>query len=129
MGKVTLLPVSFQGVVQYPAAPKDLYPVFDPRFNMREVSKQLCLLEDHLNQRRKRCPDCIRKHFLTTEALMEEGIALDTPGKITESIEYDLQRLRVIMRAWMGGMPPRKLAQAVRVIRKQWSKDCFAIGL
>lgn len=55
----------------------DLLPIMHPLFNLREACKHLALLEDHLNQPRKRCPDCIRKHFLTLEALFEEGVSLD----------------------------------------------------
>lgn len=37
-----------------------LLPIMSPLFNLREVCKHLTLLEDHLNQPRKRCPDCTR---------------------------------------------------------------------
>ena len=56
---------------------KKLLPVLDPCFNMREICKQCILLEDHLFQTEKRCTDCIKKHFLTIEALGEEAITLD----------------------------------------------------
>ena len=55
----------------------DLLPIMHPLYNLREVCKQTALLEDHLNNERKRCQDCIRKHFLTIEALLEEAISLD----------------------------------------------------
>jgi hypothetical protein len=53
-----------------------MQPLMDPGYNLREVAKQLVLLEDHLFQEAKRCPDCIRKHFLTVEALLEEAVTL-----------------------------------------------------
>lgn len=56
-----------------------LLPIMDPVFNMREILKQVVLLEDHLFQRQKRCRDCINKHFLTIEALAEEAITLACP--------------------------------------------------
>ena len=54
-----------------------LHPILDPAFNMREVSKQCLLLEDHLNNVRKRCFDCIRKHFLLVDGLLEESVSLE----------------------------------------------------
>lgn len=55
----------------------NLFPVLDPEFNMREVSKQCLLLEDHLNNKRKRCFDCIRKHFLIIDGFLEEAVSLE----------------------------------------------------
>jgi hypothetical protein len=56
---------------------ENLYPVLDPMFNMREVAKQCILLEDHLNNIKKRCNDCIRKHFLTVDGFLEESVSLE----------------------------------------------------
>lgn len=55
----------------------NLYPILDPRFNMREVAKQCLLLEDHLNNKQKRCVDCIKKHFLIIDGLLEEAVSLE----------------------------------------------------
>lgn len=55
----------------------NLHPILDPKFNMRESSKQCLLLEDHLNNSKKRCFDCIRKHFLIIDGLLEEAISLE----------------------------------------------------
>ena len=55
----------------------DLHPILDPRFNMRETAKQCLLLEDHLNNKNKRCEDCIRKHFLTIDGFLEEAVSLE----------------------------------------------------
>lgn len=54
-----------------------LHPILDPQFNFREVAKQCLLLEDHLNNSRKRCLDCIRKHFLIIDGLLEESVSLE----------------------------------------------------
>lgn len=54
-----------------------LLPVMDPKFNAREMVKQSCMLEDHLNSPQKRCCDCIKKHFLTLEGLAEEAPSLE----------------------------------------------------
>lgn len=59
------------------AAPKaskklTLLPVMRPAQNMREIIKQLIMLEDHLFQKCKRCKDCINKHMVMIEGLAEE---------------------------------------------------------
>ena len=46
----------------------------DPIFNLREITKQMLLLEDHLFHANKECSDCITKHLLTIEALADEGL-------------------------------------------------------
>jgi hypothetical protein len=56
---------------------RDLLPVHLAAFNIREIVKQMLLLEDHLYHADKRCAECIAKHFLTIEALSEEGVTLD----------------------------------------------------
>ena len=58
-----------------------LFPILDPRFNLREVSKQCILLEDHLNNEKKRCNDCIKKHFLFIDGLLEEAVSLEQNEK------------------------------------------------
>jgi hypothetical protein len=55
----------------------NLLPILDPRFNLREASKHMILLEDHLFQPGRRCRDCCCKHMLTIEAFLEEAITLD----------------------------------------------------
>jgi hypothetical protein len=59
----------------------NLYPILDPRFNMREAAKQCLLLEDHLNNVKKRCYDCIRKHFLLVDGLLEEAVGLEKDNR------------------------------------------------
>jgi len=64
----------------------DLDPIMDPKYNMFEVVKNSILLEDHLNQPKKRCKDCICKHFLSIIAYMGEAISL--AGDDIESYPY-----------------------------------------
>jgi len=64
--------------VRTKSASVKLLPVHNPLYNMREMVKQILLLEDHLMHPRKRCMDCIRKHLLTIEALAEEAVTLST---------------------------------------------------
>ena len=54
-----------------------LHDLSHPLYNAREASKQIVLLEHHLFDPRSRCVDCIRKHFLTIEALLDEAVTLD----------------------------------------------------
>jgi hypothetical protein len=56
--------------------------ILNPMFNLREVAKQCILLEDHLYHVNKRCADCIKKHCLFIEGLLEEAITLDTIGDV-----------------------------------------------
>ena len=65
------------GVKNVCGADKKLFPIMDARFNLRESAKNMILLEDHLFHSGKQCEDCIKKHCLTIEALLEEGVTLD----------------------------------------------------
>jgi lysophospholipase L1-like esterase len=108
----------------------ELLPVFEPTYNMREVCKQLCLIEDHLNQRDKRCADCIRKHFLTIEGLIEEGIGLDKEAKHHEELQKGLDLVRGAQKCWNDGKKPEPaIAQELRTLRKDWSEKTFGMTL
>jgi hypothetical protein len=100
-----------------------LLPIMDPLFNLREVCKNCVLLEDHLNNERKRCKDCIRKHMLLIEGLLEEAISLDKDNK------YNLNKypdeFRNIEKRWIEGEDECKVAQNVRKIRKNFVSKCF----
>ncbi|HSG19962.1 MAG TPA: hypothetical protein VLA31_04260, partial [Burkholderiaceae bacterium] len=61
--------------------------LMDPQFNLREIAKQMVLLEDHLCHPYKHCSDCIRKHLLTIEAFAEEAVSLDQVGVYRETGE------------------------------------------
>ena len=102
-------------------------PLMSPLYNMREVCKQIVLLEDHLNQTEKRCPDCISKHFITIEALIEEGLALDKDGKYRDKLEGRAGRIRSLQSGWASGKDPAQIAQELRAIRKEWLPGCFDI--
>jgi hypothetical protein len=73
-----------------------LLPIMDPVFNMREILKQVVLLEDHLFHAQKRCRDCVNKHFLTIEALAEEAISLACP--VRKNCPEELDTLPGIVR-------------------------------
>ena len=92
--------------------------VHDPLFNLREIAKNLILVEDHLSHAHKICPDCIRKHLLCIEGLAEEATCLDTAGLISEGAE----RLAEYARGWLedftDGVEPFSLACKIRDVRK-----------
>lgn len=76
----------------------DLYPILDPKFNLREVAKHMILLEDHLFQTGRRCDDCINKHRLTLEAFLEEAITLDVNNEYFEIINTTLTKFKELMK-------------------------------
>lgn len=90
----------------------------DPQFNLREIAKQLILLEDHLVHTHKRCPDCIRKHLLTAEGLAEEIPSLDQTGELIEKAEFLSSLIRRWLCAFSDGEDLQVLAQQIRVVRK-----------
>ena len=104
---------------------RGLLPIMSPLYNMREICKQVALLEDHLNQPRKRCPDCIRKHFLTIEALFEEAISLDKDFKYDEYLDGKAEMCRLMQEEWLDGGDEQELAQKMRVMRKEFAPICF----
>lgn len=102
-----------------------LLPIMHPLFNMREVCKQTALLEDHLNNERKRCMDCIRKHFLTIEALLEEAVGLDNKAKWADLLDGKVELVRECQERWVDGEEPCDIAQDLRAIRKELTPKCF----
>jgi hypothetical protein len=111
-----------------------LLPIMSPLYNLREICKQIALLEDHLNQPRKRCPDCIRKHFLTIEALFEEAISLDKEFKYGEHLDGKAQDIRNLQGAWLDTKDTDSahqayllIAQTLRNLRKGFAPICFDV--
>ncbi len=93
-------------------------PLMDPLYNLREAAKELLLLEDHLGHPQKHCPDCIRKHLLTTEALLEEAVRLDTEGEMLGLLSPLPAQVRELWTAYQDGRPEHEIGQAARVLRK-----------
>jgi hypothetical protein len=88
-------------------------------FNLREVVKQLTLLEDHLSHPYKMCPDCVRKHLVTIEALAEEASSMDTVGDTVKLDEGVAELARVWMENLADGKDPKIIAGEIRGLRKQ----------
>jgi hypothetical protein len=114
-----------------------LLPIFNPLFNLREMCKQILLLEDHLNNVRKRCPDCICKHFMTIEALAEEAISLDVKGEYWDRLDGLAQHVRDLQNKWMRAIVIRDgdesnrrilgIAQSLRLLRKDIAPLCMQV--
>lgn len=102
-----------------------LLPIMHPLFNLRECCKQLTLLEDHLQHPRKRCEDCIRKHFLTLEGLLEEAFSLDETQKWLALYQHLPDRVRALSEQWIDGKDPSQIVQDLRTIRKDLLPKCF----
>jgi hypothetical protein len=104
----------------------NLFPIMDPRFNLREAAKNMILLEDHLFQQGKRCQDCILKHCLTIEGFLEEGITLDIMSKYTDILQKSFDDFREIFteiatkikKSSLTNEDCYKIAQKIRKIRK-----------
>lgn len=93
--------------------------ISDPRYNIREITKQMILLEQHLMEKGKYCPDCISKHLLTIEALAEEGENLDEKQNWNELFAYIAQSAKAWSTSFANGISPFQIGQCVRSIRKQ----------
>ena len=104
----------------------DLLPIMDPLFNMRECVKQCILLEDHLFQKKKRCEDCIKKHFLTIEGLAEEAISLDKENQHNLGDLKLADNIRQIEKKYINDEDPINIAQSLRQIRKPLMVKYFA---
>ena len=97
----------------------DLYPLRHPLFCARQAAKQALLLEDHLSDPHKCCPECTKKHFLTMEAFIEEGVQMDKHQKHSELLVAALANLRPVQVMYLQGADKLIVAQRVREIRKE----------
>lgn len=107
-----------------------LLPIMEPSYNLREICKQLVLLEDHLFHPRKRCPDCIRKHLLFAEGLAEEAVTLNPDALARESTAGLADQIR---RLWTQFQDVAEfndyedIAQDVRALRKGLVEECYDV--
>jgi hypothetical protein len=108
------------------ARSEKMLPIFEPLHNAREAAKQLVLLEDHLAHPPKHCPDCIRKHLLTTEALAEEAVTLAKDPAQRAYYQTVTREVRDLARRYIGGADRGDLQQRARQLRKRLSKIGFA---
>lgn len=94
-------------------------------FNIREISKQMLLLEEHLTDKDKFCVDCIRKHFLTMEALSEEAVAMDSHSKWAPVAANLSRQTRKWQIAFIDGVKPTTISQSIRRRRKELVEKVF----
>lgn len=97
----------------------------DPLFNVREAAKQCEALEDHLEHPHKRCQDCIRKHFLMVEMLLEEAISLDRYKRHDALLTGKPQKVRKIISEFNEFKDYTRTAQCIRDLRKQFVNASF----
>jgi len=108
-----------------------LLPVMRPEFNMREIIKQLTLLEDHHNHAEKRCPNCVSKHGKCIEGLAEEAVTLCTPKQreLAREASQVARAIRVLQHAWaekpkddaLNTLVAAKLRQIRKRLQKKYS--------
>jgi hypothetical protein len=100
------------------SAPLD--PLLFTLYNLREASKQQLLLEDHLFLPARRCRDCVMKHFLKAEALLEEGATLQGSASQHALCVSHAARLRALSEVWARdpSKAAEEVARSVRVLRK-----------
>jgi len=107
---------------------ESMLPIMKPEHNLREICKELTLLEDHLNHQSKQCPDCITKHFLKLEALAEEGLSLcDGDDKISHICESLAMIFRKLLMMVMREHRHREAASRCRTIRKKLMPMVFHV--
>ena len=99
--------------------PGKILPVSNPAFNVREIAKQMILLEDHLIVADKRCPDCIGKHLLAIEALADEAACLDSKKSLGKLPRQLATLSRQAQKQLLSGADPCKVAQDIRAQRKK----------
>lgn len=106
-----------------------------PAQNMREIIKQLIMLEDHMFQSCKRCPDCIRKHFLSIEGLAEEcgTLCAAKNSAVAKDAAEVARQVRVLHHAWEAKPADCRVATAVatrlRTMRKPLMKKYAALPI
>jgi hypothetical protein len=101
--------------------------LMDPKHNLREIAKQLILLEDHMAHKSKRCIDCMTKHYLMIEGLLEEAISLDKTGEhikevrnITEQIQPAVMKIiDLVKNNKINDEEYQSTCQLLRKVRKE----------
>ena len=100
----------------------------DPALNLKDVTKELLLLEDHLTIPDRQCPDCIRKHLLKSEALLDEALQLDTEQKWKGLIVPARTVVVKTRQAYEAKTPFTTLSGNIRTLRKELTGKLGAVG-
>lgn len=117
--KITSIPLPLKG--RGPKRP----PINSAEFNIREIAKQMLLLEDHLVDNEKFCEDCIRKHLLMIEALAEESLTMEPDGDWYTSSQNIAKLSRKWMKQFHGRTSNSTIEKEIRKIRKKIVKDVY----
>ena len=94
--------------------------VWDPLTNIREITVQSILVEQHLTSPGWMCRECVKKHLRHCEGLAAEALTLDLSGRYWSL----LAPLPPTLRAWEaafldGGRKAEDIAQEIRALRKR----------
>jgi hypothetical protein len=113
--------------------PRNMYPVHRSDFNLREIAKEMLLLERHLTTPRQHCFDCIRKHFFQIEAFADEAVQLDSQCKTGARFQVLAEQIAAIAQYWnLVKCKTRNFepfAQQIRAIRKSITREAFNLEL
>ena len=106
--------------------PRKIMPVLNPCFNIREVVKNILLLEDHLLDPDRRCLDCIYKHTMIIEGFLEEAVTIDRQQKYTKLLKPLPKKMRKVQVMILEGRERYlDVAKELRKIRKPLMKLAF----
>lgn len=96
-----------------------LLPVNTPAHNLREIVKEMVLLEDHLFHPEKRCGSCIIKHLLKIEALFEEAVSMDEERTFAEITDGAADSIRALLSAIeKSALSADETGQIIRAARR-----------
>lgn len=119
--------ITSQGEYPFEKALDDpkLSPVMNPKFNLRQVLNNMLLLEEHLQDRGKRCKDCCKKHTILIDALLSECLDIDREMECLELVNYLLKVFRPLEKKIILSLGDidnnakfMELAQELRMLRK-----------
>lgn len=92
--------------------PNEMVPIFNPRFNARQIVIELILLQQHLEFPGMLCKECIaRKHMLAIE-----GYALEAIGLVKVEISQDPEIAKLVE-------DMNEVARMMRDLQKMFIKD------
>lgn len=102
------------------------HEIFSPENNIKQMIKQSLLLEEHLLEPSKRCPDCICKHFFMIMALQEEALSLAGENIRKYPLLNDLLFYNTLFEFWLKNKNNNndeiynKIAHNLRIRRKEF---------
>lgn len=100
--------------------------LMNPYYATREACKQMLQLEQHLKQPHRNCDDCIRKHFLSTEAHLEEALDLEPDDELYQMLSGVLPKIRQLAGRYDEGEDLKTVGKALRQVRKPLVPVCFS---